>query len=709
MKRIYKFLILLLVLSLTGCNSNGDDTGSGSNNNEGQVLTDKQGLVYELSSDKSFYAVVNTLDSVSKHVEIPDIFKELPVKQIKKFAFKGRDNIESIYIPDSIEKIDKYAIYECISLASINVPFVGEQNNSVNNWFGYIFGAESYNENKFMVPSSLKEVTLRNVQSIAENAFYGCNNIISLTLPYTVKEIKDNAFQHCQGLKILYYEGNISKWCNIEFSNQFSTPMYYAENFYLKQDNDFIEIKNITIPEDITSIKSFTFTGFKNLHGVVLPKHVNEIQTAAFGQSLIKVIELEGSKQFGFRAFVQCSSLEHIVFRGTLLEWCQNHFEDIYANPMCNGSNFSLIDEFGNIERPTSIIIPEELISLNPYQFTGLKQLEELVIGENIESIGGSAFSSCNNLKTITVYNSPILNSTFDYCFNVETVNIGPNVNYIEMGVFNGLLSLKSINVDSDNLYYTSIDGSLYSKDQTILFKYVNSHTLDEFIIPKSVKKIDAYSFKNHNLKRLFVSANADVIDGNAFNESIKVYLEKEYDSLYILNHGVVFYENVIKNDLYYLDDFVYILNKESNTCLISEYVGTRNVINIKDSILVNGVNYQITKIGNYAFYINEYIDFVTLPNSIEEIGDGAFSECINLTMINIPNSVGKLGSYAFSECYSLESIIVPSSVLIIGEECFKSRYGITIYCEAETKPSGWVNNFYSATATIVWGHQIEE
>ena len=129
----------------------------------------------------------------------------------------------------------------------------------------------------------------------------------------------------------------------------------------------------------------------------------------------------------------------------------------------------------------------------------------------------------------------------------------------------------------------------------------------------------------------------------------------------------------------------------------------------IKDSILVNGVNYQITKIGNYGFYINEYIDFVTLSNSIEEIGDGAFSECINLTMINIPNSVGKLGSYAFSECYSLESIIVPSSVLIIGEECFKSRYGITIYCEAETKPSGWVNNFYSANATIVWGHQIEE
>ena len=225
MKRIYKFLILLLVLSLTGCNSNGDDTGSGSNNNEGQVLTDKQGLVYELSSDKSFYAVVNTLDSVSKHVEIPDIFKELPVKQIKKFAFKGRDNIESIYIPDSIEKIDKYAIYECISLVSINVPFIGEENNSVNNWFGYIFGAESYNENKLTVPSSLKDVTLRNVQSIAENAFYGCTSLTEVNYSGSLtkwKEIEIEEGNECLRNATLNhtYEGISS---NINFSSFSST------------------------------------------------------------------------------------------------------------------------------------------------------------------------------------------------------------------------------------------------------------------------------------------------------------------------------------------------------------------------------------------------------------------------------------------------------------------------------------------------------
>ena len=76
-------------------------------------------------------------------------------------------------------------------------------------------------------------------------------------------------------------------------------------------------------------------------------------------------------------------------------------------------------------------------------------------------------------------------------------------------------------------------------------------------------------------------------------------------------------------------------------------------------------------------------------------------------TEITIPEGVTRIGDYAFSGCSSLTSITIPNSVTSIGESVFSNCNNLkTIYCEAESQPSGWDSYWEGCSATVVWGYK---
>ena len=85
--------------------------------------------------------------------------------------------------------------------------------------------------------------------------------------------------------------------------------------------------------------------------------------------------------------------------------------------------------------------------------------------------------------------------------------------------------------------------------------------------------------------------------------------------------------------------------------------------------------DYRILKgtlaIVDNAFYGRDYLQSVTIPNSVTQIGDGAFQCCYDLNSIVIPNSVTKIGKCAFYSCSELQSILIPNSVTQIGSFAF--------------------------------------
>ena len=136
-----------------------------------------------------------------------------------------------------------------------------------------------------------------------------------------------------------------------------------------------------------------------------------------------------------------------------------------------------------------------------------------------------------------------------------------------------------------------------------------------------------------------------------------------------------------------------------------------------------------VTSIRATAFQSNTNITSVYIPSSVTSIDDSAFRVCTNLKSVILSNGVKTLRSSAFSGCTSLEKIILPSSVttlwgyvfngctslrtiyipknlatITIGHVFLGCNTFLKIYCGAESKPDGWVEEWNDADCDVYWG-----
>ena len=195
------------------------------------------------------------------------------------------NNVKNIIVPSKIstytvKSIASGAFSNCQSVESITLPFVGESKDSSNQYFGYIFGADTKTSQNDYVPSSLKDVTILNsATTISNRAFYGCNSIETLELPNSIVTISSFAFSHCEALT------------------------------------------SITIPSLITKIESNTFEYCTSLQTVIMSPEVDEIKSNAFYNcsSLTSITSMEGVEHIRDTAFFGCSSLTNIALSRDLL------------------------------------------------------------------------------------------------------------------------------------------------------------------------------------------------------------------------------------------------------------------------------------------------------------------------------------------------------------------------------------------------------
>lgn len=85
--------------------------------------------------------------------------------------------------------------------------------------------------------------------------------------------------------------------------------------------------------------------------------------------------------------------------------------------------------------------------------------------------------------------------------------------------------------------------------------------------------------------------------------------------------------------------------------------------IAILSKFTVDGNEYTVTSIGEWAFMSCTSMTNITIPSSITIIGNYAFQYCRGITVIDIPSSVNSIGQYAFQNCSALTTVTIPSSV----------------------------------------------
>ncbi len=294
----------------------------------------------------------------------------------------------------------------------------------------------------------------------------------------------------------------------------------------------------------------------------------------------------------------------------------------------------------------TSVTIPEGVTSIGSFAFSGCSSLTSVTIPSSVTSIGSSAFDGCSSLTSVTIPSSvtSIGNYAFSGCSSLTSVTIPSSVTSIGSDAFYWCNSLTSIAVDSENSYYTDVDGVLFNKAKTALIQYPAGNTRTDYTIPSSVTIIGDHAFYNcSSLTSVTIPSSVTSIGSGAFSGCSSLT-------------SVTIPSSVTSIDSY-------------------AFSGCSSLTSVT-------IPSSVTSIGSFAFSGCSSLTSVTIPSSVTSIGEHAFSWCSSLTSVTIQEGVKSIDADAFWNCSSLTSVTIPSSVTSIGYSAFSSgySYNLTIY-----------------------------
>ena len=345
------------------------------------------------------------------------------------------DDIEEVEIPNSVLTISDKAFSDCTKLKSINIPdsvtSIGEKAfyRSGLNSVTLSENVKSIGKMAFSTSSSLKNVTiLGDNVVIGAEAFKSCSSLESVSILGSLSSVGGEGFRNCNAL----YKVNvadISAWCNIDFADLTSNPLQNSASLYF---NDEIVV-DLTIPDDVTTIKDYTFYKCESLRSVILGSKVTSVGAQAFSYcGSIENIELNNKlRSISNNAFANCTSLKNVVI----------------PNSVTNIGNqaFSFCSSLENIT------FSNTLTSIGESAFQSCSVLESVVIPDSVTTIGSRAFQRCSGLKFVSIGNGVtcIKNETFASCTSLESVTLSNSVERIEYYAFYSCKSLKKLTLGS--------------------------------------------------------------------------------------------------------------------------------------------------------------------------------------------------------------------------------------------------------------------
>lgn len=241
------------------------------------------------------------------------------------------------------------------------------------------------------------------------------------------------------------------------------------------------------------------------------------------------------------------------------------------------------------------------------------KEITSVVLS-GVTTIGKTAFSSCEGLKSVTIPDgvTHIYSSAFSGCKLLSSIAIPDSVTEIGMYAFSECTSLTSVTLPDS---ITEIGTNAFYK----------CTSLASITLPDSITTIGNYTFQNcTSLTSITIPAGVTHIGIRAFSSCTSLTSITLPDTLTLIG------------------------------AYAFQYCTSLTSIDLSDNC---------KRIHEYAFYKCTSLTSITLPANCESIQDYAFQDCKSLTSIAIPDSVRYLGMGVFWNCTSLTSVFIPVSI----------------------------------------------
>ena len=581
------------------------------------------------------------------------------LKSILINTFRNCISLTSITIPRSVILIEKSAFSGCSGLVSINVEDGNPKYDSRDNCNGIIETASN------TLIRGLKNTIIPNsVTAIGGGAFYGCNDLTSVTIPNNITFISNNAFSYCSSLTSIKIESGNPKYDSRDNCN----------GIIETSSNTLIQgCKNTIIPTSVTSIGEGAFGGCSGLTSLTIPTSVTSIGSSAFEfcSGLTSITLPNSVTDLGSRAFFYCSSL-------------------------------------------ISVNIPNSITSIDSDTFRGCSSMTLLTIPNSVTFIGNNAFGGCSGLASIKVESGNPKYDSRDNCNAiVETSSnsliigckntIIPNsVTSIGEGAFYGCSGLTSLTIPNGII---SI-----GKDAFNMCRGLYSIT-----IPESVTSIERCAFWNTDLTSIVMETDNPLSWNDIFTSWIydgatlivpfgsrETYLStKEWSKFKTIKE---FGEGGEIGQEFEFNGLRYKIGEGNTVSVIKGGKTTSGDIVIPNQVNFAGIAYTVTSFGDEVFRDCHGINTAIIPNSLVSIGKKAFSGCINMKSVTIGNNVTSIGDAAFENCWGLSSLTIPQNVSSIGIYAFSASHLSTIITKIEN-PFGIKENVFKevpSSATLI-------
>ena len=379
------------------------------------------------------------------------------LEDVGPYAFEGCRSMTGVYIPETVANLGSRVFFDCKSLTWITVS---EGNTVYREQDGVLFDRSlekllcfpAGRSGSYEIPSGTKE--------IASNAFYGVENLRSVSIPESVHTLGVGSFSR-SGLVSAVIPDSVQQIPEHCFSMCFS-------------------LERVLFGKNVTSIGKYAFWGDDALPMVILPEGVYTVEDRAFGYcpGLQAVYLPDSAEDINFACFNDSSAVALYGWNrdgsGTLAETVASMLDlPFHEGGPCGEHLLWTIDAYGEV----TIFGDGPMTDYSLYDYSPFYYLRDRIrsawMEPGVTTVGSQAFLGCEYLmKTDIPYGvTDIGPGAFASCLSLERAAIPGSVASIGARAFASCASLKRMtfpwrgDVALDPLF-------LLGSEDTVLFLY---------------------------------------------------------------------------------------------------------------------------------------------------------------------------------------------------------------------------------------------